>query len=185
MEWSGLQAGQTKLAQPLTDGAFMHLHRKPARDLLAQISASPADNLVLRWIRPVDDQRFQFGHLRLTQRSDPPWGAARFQAVDALLVVATHPISQGLPIHTSLSRSLGARTALQDQGDCQNAADLGAITASGGHGTKLCCRLVVPSYAQCCTHPVPPAGQSSPRKSESERRVAGKPSKSQPQRGLV
>jgi len=62
-----LQLGQTKLTQPFANRALMHPHGEPAGDDLLQIQAAPANDLVLRRIWTIDNQRPQFRLLCLAQ----------------------------------------------------------------------------------------------------------------------
>src|SRR5882672_6820902 len=63
-----LQPAQPKLVQPFANGAFVHSHVEAARDLLAQVQASPAGHLVNGGIGAIHDQPPQLRHLIGRQR---------------------------------------------------------------------------------------------------------------------
>ncbi len=87
---------QVQLAQPLADGAFGHLGRKPPGHLRAQIKAAPAYDAMDLGIGTGDDQSEPFDHLRVAQLRVRAGWPTRGQAVDAFRVVAVHPVAQGL-----------------------------------------------------------------------------------------
>jgi hypothetical protein len=106
MKRTWLQPGQFEFAQPLGDGALRHGDAKPPGHLLAQIHAPPAHDLVGLGVRSGEHQIAQVAHLRRAQFGRRARRLARCQAVNAVLVVANDPITQGLPVHVGLARRI-------------------------------------------------------------------------------
>jgi len=79
----------------------------------AQINAAPAYDFMDVGVGIGHNQRTQFGHLRVGQFGLRARGRARHQTIDSGLIVAMHPVTQRLPIHARLSRSIRPRRALQ------------------------------------------------------------------------
>ena len=103
------------MVQPLADGMFMHLNRKATRDLLTQINAPPAHDLIRLRIRTVDNQVPQLRHLCLTQLRPRASADPRGKPRQALGIVPMNPVTQRLPLHTAHLRRFRPRVALQDQ----------------------------------------------------------------------
>jgi hypothetical protein len=157
MIWSGLQARQPELVEPLADGAFMHLDREPACHLGSDVQASPAHHIMFCRIRTLDDQFSQLGLLRLRQGRHTSRRRAGFQAVDAFGVVAMHPIAQGLPVHAIERRRLAARIAVKNEGQSQKTAHLRSVRAFAGDRPQVSACVVRPSDAQRRAHPKSPS----------------------------
>jgi hypothetical protein len=130
-----LQAGQPELVQPFTDGAFMHLDAEAALYLSEQIGTTPTHHVVYRWVGSVDDQFVQLGHLWLGQKWLTARRHARLQTIDALIVVAMHPITQCLPIHPVGRSGDTAGVAIQHHRQGEKAANLCAFAALPGKRT--------------------------------------------------
>src|SRR3546814_15049802 len=72
----------------------------------------------------------------------PTRARARLQTRHALVVVAMHPVAQGLTIHAAEPRRLGPRMAFENQRQSQQAADLSPVAASAAERTKLRARVL-------------------------------------------
>jgi len=175
MDRPRLQPGQTELAKPFADRAFMHVHRPSTGDFGLQVHAPPADHLVDRRIRTLDNQFVQLGLLVLGQKWLPAWAFARLQALDAGRIVAMHPVAKGLSIHAVESRRLAARATVQDQRQSEHTPDLCAVGASAGQRPKLRTRMIRSCDLDRRAHIVPPSCESPHRDIESEFRRAGNP----------
>ena len=137
-----MQARQAELAQPFADRAFVDLDQEAARHLCAKVNAPPAHDVVRHRIRPLDHQCLQLGHLLIRQGWGTTRSGPRLQAIDAFVVVAVHPVTQGLPIHAAQFGRFGSRIALQNQRNGQKPTYLCAIAALGGKSTKLGRRVI-------------------------------------------
>jgi len=93
-----------------------------------------------------------------------------------------HPITQRLPVHAVLLCGLGARTAFQNQCQCQQAPDLRTVLALASETTKLRSRMLRPCDRQRRRHPMPPICESQPRPSNQNPSLLGIPHESQPMR---
>src|SRR5665213_4468303 len=99
MKRARLQPRQIHLAQPFTDRSRGDSDCEPPSYLLAQIYTAPAHHFVLFGGRPLDRQFLQFRHLRLRQQGRMSAEANRAKPRYPFVVVAMHPVPQGLPIH--------------------------------------------------------------------------------------
>ena len=88
-----LQPGQPELVQPSADRALVHFHGEPSGHLDLQVDASPAYNLVLGWIGPRHDQRFQLSHLCRAKRRRTAGAGMRLQTIDPSRVIAMNPVT--------------------------------------------------------------------------------------------
>src|ERR1700727_2075745 len=83
----------------------MHLHREAPLDDRLQIRTPPPHHPIVLWIGTRNDQRLQLRLLCVRQ----PWrtarAATRLQAVDPAVVVAMHPVPQGLSVHSGPLRA--------------------------------------------------------------------------------
>src|ERR1700754_2544238 len=102
----GLQLGELQLAQPFADGAFRYRDREAPGYFSAKIDTAPTDDFVDLAIRTGDNERAQLSHLRRGQFGGCPGCLARYQAVDAGLIITMHPVTQGLAVHTRLTRGI-------------------------------------------------------------------------------
>src|SRR3546814_17255890 len=66
----------------------------------------------------------------------PTRARARLQTRHALVVVAMHPVAQGLTIHAAEPRRLGPRMAFENQRQSQQAADLSPVAESAAERTR-------------------------------------------------
>src|SRR5947209_5464472 len=80
----------------------------PPGDCLAKVKAKPPHHLVGNRIGPLQDQSFQLRHLLLIEGRCGAGAVPRLQAIHAGIIVAMHPITERLPIHSVLLRRLGA-----------------------------------------------------------------------------
>src|SRR5271170_4472736 len=180
-----LQTRQAELMQPFADRAFVHFDREAARHLCAQIDTPPAHNLVRHRVWSLYDQRLQLRQLLLGQHRGTTGSRARLQTIDAFVVVAMHPVTQRLPVHTAQFGRFGSRIALQNKRNGQQPSNLRAIAAFGSKSTKLVRIMLRPPHRQCSSHPIPPSCESSMEVSEAELRCVGYPSQSHRHRRLV
>ena len=88
-----LQPGQPELVQPSADRALVHFHGEPSGHLDLQVYTSPAYNLVLGWIGPRHDQRFQLSHLCRAKRRRTAGAGMRLQTIDPSRVIAMNPVT--------------------------------------------------------------------------------------------
>src|SRR5271154_220525 len=153
----------------------MHLHREAPLDYRLQIRTPPPNHPIALRIGPLNDQRLQLRLLCVRQ----PWrtarAATRLQAVDPLVVVAMHPVPQGLSVHSGPLRRLASRVAVQCQGDRQQPANLGRVVALAGRGPQIRRAVIRPRNRQCLTHPMNPSRESTLGTIESELLESGNP----------
>lgn len=180
-----LQPGQPELVQPSADRALVHFYGEPSGHLDLQVHASPAHNLVRGWIGSRDNQRFQLSHLCRAQSGRTAGAAMRLQAFDASRVVTMNPVTQRLPVHAALGRSLAARPPFQNQRQRQKPANLRPVRALARMISKVPGRVLRSRHPKSCTHPNPPSGKSCLAASNQKSRARGIPYKSQSQQGLV
>ena len=154
-----LQPGQIQLAQPFPDGPLGHLDGETAGDLRVQINAAPADHAVFLRIGPLQNQSFQFGHLRARQRGWLARTMARSQARNPRRIVAVHPVTQRLTIHPGPGRRFTPGAALQNECQGKQAADLCAITALRCELAKRVCRVLSAGNSERLAHAILPPPQ--------------------------
>ena len=181
MAWPRLQPRQAELVQPLADRAPAHLDPEPACDLGARVDAAPPHHLVPLRVGPGHHQGPQLGLLLGRQQRRTAGAGARSQAGNTVLIVAVHPVPQGLPIHAALLGRLLPRHTLQDQRDRQQPPYLGRLLARTGGRAQLRRRELAPAHRHRRTHAALPGtsttGSSNQSASapERHRRVSLKP----------
>ena len=175
MQGPGLQPGQAKLTQPCAHRALVHHHGKPTGDFRAQVDTAPAHHLVQMRVGARDHQRLQFSFLDFRQQRRAARTAARSQARDPLVVVAMHPVPQGLPVHAAPLRRVPPGIAVQHEGNRQQPTNLRRVATLARRRPKRRCRVLRPGDRQRLRHPTSPSRESSARKIESEPHHLGNP----------
>ena len=183
MERTRLQPGQIQLAQPFSDGPFGNLDGETAGDLRAQINAAPADHAVFLRIGPLQNQGFQFGQLRASQRGWLARAMARLQARNPCRIVAVHPVAQRLTIHPGSCRRFAPGATLQNERQGKQAANLRAITAFRCEHAKRVRRVLSAGKGERLAHAILPWPQRGLR--GVNRRGGAIPSPSESQRVKV
>ena len=148
MERTRLQPGQAQLVQPFADRALMHRHGKAARHLGPRVNAPPAHDLVHVRIRPFDDQRTQFRHLRAGQGARTAGTHLRLQSVNACVIVTANPVAQRLPVHAVLRRRVATRPAFQDASQRQEPTNLSRVLALARKQAESTRRVIHPRDRQ-------------------------------------
>ena len=111
-------------AEPREQGAHAPLcevHAVSGFNHLRQIGPAPADDTMLGQVGTGADEARDLGLLLGRQARRRSRGLAVRQPGQAMIVVAMHPIAQGLTIHATDLRRLGARTALEHKGERKHA----------------------------------------------------------------
>ncbi len=97
------------------------------------------------------------GDLRVRQPALAPAAREIREAVEALRVVAQHPVAQDLKLHALRPSRLRARRALHDHGDRTRARRLLRVPAVPRKRVELVRCVCRPGYRRCRTHRHPPA----------------------------
>jgi len=98
----------------------MQIDAKAPLDLIAQIDAPPANDLVERGVGAGLDQRRHFRALRRAQLSPGAAAMTVAQPGQTLLIVAMHPVAQRLAVHPAASRRAGSILTFKNQRERQN-----------------------------------------------------------------
>ena len=116
-----LLPGEVEPAQQPPDPALAVAHPEAALDQLAQVAGAPGDAAVALQLRAPQDQALQGRLPALVERAGPARPRPVAQALDALRVVAVHPVAQGLPVHAGGPRRLLPAHPVQRVGQRQQA----------------------------------------------------------------
>src|SRR5436305_14577292 len=108
-------AAEAEPAQDLADRALVRPDREPRLDRGLEVHPSPAHHAVPLRVRPPLDGGGQLGLLLGGKPWPRPRAAPVAEAIEPLLVVAVHPVAQGLPVHAGRPRRLRPRGPLQHQ----------------------------------------------------------------------
>jgi len=109
------QASKTQPTQHVAHGALSQNHAKMALDLASQVDPSPTHQAVLRKVRASPHPVSHLGQLLGRQTRRRPRRTSIRQPSQALGVVAMHPVTQRLTVHSAKLSSLRSRTTVQDQ----------------------------------------------------------------------
>jgi hypothetical protein len=115
------EATEAKPAQNLAHSSLRKPHTKPCLDAACEIDTTPTHHTVLAQIRTfahhLSHQLCLVG--RQTWFGTTTAGLVR-QAVQTELIVAMHPVAQGLPVHPAKSRRIGPRPTFTHNGQCKH-----------------------------------------------------------------
>lgn len=124
-------AREVQPGHQLADGALVQLHAELPVDRVAQVDQTPADDMVLFQRRALADP---IGHgCLLLWRQLARWRAGVgqvLQTVQSTVVVAVHPIAQGLPVHARRLRRRSPGGAFKHEGQRQHATRCRRVLAS-------------------------------------------------------
>src|SRR5437660_1038959 len=114
----------------------MQIDTKASLDLVAQIDAPPANNLMKRGVRAGLDQRRQLRALPWAQLCPGTAAMPVAQPGQTFAVVAMHPVAQRLSVHPTTSRRAGPILPLKNKRESQNPTSRRSIFLARRHPTK-------------------------------------------------
>jgi len=126
------------------DAAFIQYHEHPFKQAFAQVRQPPTHHAILRKVRTLAQPFRQLGFFFIAQlcRCSPAMRAIR-QAGNAFLIIADHPIPQGLAIHTTAPGRFRPRAAFQNKRQAKQPRRRLAISVSRRRPQIRC--VVLPS----------------------------------------
>jgi hypothetical protein len=125
--------------QQLAHRAFVQLHAELPSDLVAQVDAAPANDLVLRCRPPAHPLRHRRLLLKRQLARRPAALGCIVQTRKPALIVAMHPIAQRLPIHACSACRFAPPVAFHHQGKREHPTRRRCVLTTPRRRTKTGC----------------------------------------------
>jgi hypothetical protein len=132
---------------------FTHLDVEAVFDDRLEVDAAPAHDFVLVDVGAFGNQGIEFLKLRFAQLRWPSRPRLVAQAIEALRIIAMHPVAQGLTLHPAGARRLVPRSSVNHHRDRQQPARLPCVLASPRLPAQIRRRKLIPLNRQY--HPAP------------------------------
>ena len=121
------QAAEAEPLQQPSDVTLADLDPEAPLDLRLKVDAAPAHHAMARRVGAGLDEARQLGHLGRRQARRPARAGTVAKTLDALRVVAVHPVAQRLAVHAGGPCRRRPRRPVEHQGQRQQAARLIAV----------------------------------------------------------